>query len=106
MLKSFTTAERGNDCVQVLHPATVTDPMFPKLVDVVEGVVLAVGVKTTVAVTVEPAFKVPIVQLTRLPEALPQLPVLTFAEVNDAPALGRLSVKITLLAASPVFVIV
>ena len=71
--------------------------------DVVEGVVLAVGVSTTVAVAVEPAFRLPIVQLTKFPEALPQLPVLTVADVNDAPELGRLSVKMTLLAASPVF---
>jgi hypothetical protein len=73
---------------------------------VVEGVILAVGVKTTVAVAVEPALRVPMVQLTMLPVALPQLPGLTVAEVNEAPEGGNVSAKMMLLAASPEFVIV
>lgn len=106
ILKSLTNADVVKDCVHVAHPCTVTDAVFPKLSVVVAGVVLAIGVSTTVAVAVAPAFRFPIVQLTMAAVAVPQVPELTVAEVNEAPELGRLSVKMMLLAGSPVLLIV
>jgi hypothetical protein len=106
MLKSFTTEDSVIDWVQEVHPTTVTDAVFPKVSAVSEGVTEAVGVKITVAVAVAPEFRVPMVQLTILDVALPQLPALTVADVNEAPEEGKTSLKMMLLARSPVLVMV
>lgn len=106
ILKSFTTVESVIDWVHEVHPTTVTEPVFPKVSAVSEGIVAATGVKITVAVAVAPELRVPMVQLTMFPVALPQLPELTVAEVNEAPEVGKTSLKTMLLARSPVLVTV
>src|SRR6516165_8679098 len=107
MLKSFTNVCSVCDTVHPLHPTMVTEAVFPKLSSVSEGIRLAVGVKITVAVALAPELRVPIVQLTIPPVALPQVPAVTVAEVNEAPAEGgKTSVKMILLARSPVLVMV
>lgn len=104
MLKSFTVTLPK--LVAMVEPGTPTEALFPRTTGVVDGIVLAVGVNTTLAVAVAPALRVPMKHWTVPLLALPQLPVLTLAEVNEAPEAGRLSVKVMALAASPVLVIV
>ena len=105
-LKSFTTDESVIDWVHDVHPTTVTEAVFPRLRAVSEGIRLAVGVKITVAVAVAPELRVPMVQLTIPAVALPQVPADTVAEVNEAPDDGNTSLKMMLLARSPVLVMV
>ena len=104
MLKSFTVTLPK--FAEIVEPGTPTEALFPRTTGVVEGIVFAVGVKTTLAVAVAPALRAPMKHCTVPLLALPQLPALTVADVNEAPEVGRLSVKVMAFAASPVLVIV
>ena len=104
MLKSFTVTLP--ELAKMAEPGASTEALFPKTTGVVDGIVLAVGVKTTLAVAVAPALRVPMKHSTVPLFALSQLPGLMVAEVNEAPEVGRLSVKVMAFAASPLFVIV
>ena len=98
--------------LKTVTPGTLTVALFPKFGScTVEGGVGATGVSTTVAVgpvlPVGVVVILPMLHCTVVRFTVPQLPELVVAEVKVAVvAGGKLSVKVTPFAVSPVFVIV